>query len=466
MGLRIQHNIVAMNAQRQLSISDANMSKSLERLSSGYRINRAADDAAGLAISQSMRADIASYQVASRNASEASSLLQVAEGATDQISNMLTRLKELATQAASANVGTNYDKLEEEKDALVAEIDRIAQSAEYAGTALIDGTFGTYSETWATNGSEKVLEDVNGKTYAFTDTGDNTTPITFSFSSSPAAIDAGAYTLATMGATLASGVSMTKTGGETYVGSVVDDTITFDTIGLTLTGAATFTTTMIASDSITVADAGFTSMAVSSDTPTDGTWTITDDVANSIKITDGTNEQTIGGVVDGAVQTLDFDQLGITLKLGTDYADDDLKGLEFDVASSGSSTFQIGASNEATSRIEIGLESSRSEDLGIDSIDLTTQSGAREAMSTIDDAISTLSNVRGNIGAYMNRLGYAAANLSTTIENVQASESVIRDVDMASEMSNFTKNQILMQAGTSMLAQANMSPQLVLTLFQ
>jgi len=465
MGLRIQHNIVAMNAQRQLSISDANMSKSLERLSSGYRINRAADDAAGLAISQSMRADIASYQVASRNASEASSLLQVAEGATDQISNMLTRLKELATQAASANVGTNYDKLEEEKDALVAEIDRIAQSAEYAGTALIDGTFGTYSETWATAG-EKTLETTNGKTFAFNDDATSATAtITFAFSDSPVAISAETFTLAADGT--ADGVKMTGgTSGEVYDGTVSGSTLTFETIGLTLVGASAISTTNLDADSIVVADAGFTSMSVSSDTPTDGTWTITDDVANSIKITDGTNEQTIGGVVDGAVQTLDFDQLGITLKLGTDYADDDLKGLEFDVASSGSSTFQIGASNEATSRIEIGLESSRSADLGIDSIDLTTQSGARSAMSTIDDAISTLSNVRGNIGAYMNRLGYAAANLSTTIENVQASESVIRDVDMASEMSNFTKNQILMQAGTSMLAQANMSPQLVLTLFQ
>lgn len=142
MGLRIQNNIEAMNAHRQLGISSVNMSKSLERLSSGFRINKAADDAAGLAISSAFRADIASFKVASRNATEANALLQVAEGAADQIGNMLVRLKELATQAASANAGSNTDKIDDEKTKLLAEIDKIAQSTEYADTALINGTYG------------------------------------------------------------------------------------------------------------------------------------------------------------------------------------------------------------------------------------------------------------------------------------------------------------------------------------
>ncbi len=142
MGLRIQNNIAAMNAHRQLSISDTNLSKNLERLSSGFRINRAADDAAGLSISQQFRADIASFKVASRNTSEATSLLQVTEGAVDQIGNMLTRLKELATQAASANAGSNLDKINAEGNKLIDEIDRIANSTEYAGSKLLNGTFG------------------------------------------------------------------------------------------------------------------------------------------------------------------------------------------------------------------------------------------------------------------------------------------------------------------------------------
>jgi len=140
MGLRIQHNIAAMNAHRQLGISDRAMGKSLERLSSGYRINRAADDAAGLAISQSFRADIASFKVASRNTSEASSLLQVAEGAMDQIGNMLTRLNELATQAASDNVGTDErTKINDEASKLILEIERLVDSTKYGSSTFLNG---------------------------------------------------------------------------------------------------------------------------------------------------------------------------------------------------------------------------------------------------------------------------------------------------------------------------------------
>ncbi|MBW1669614.1 MAG: hypothetical protein JRJ66_16530 [Deltaproteobacteria bacterium] len=142
MGLRIVNNIAAMNTHRQLSVADAGLSKSLERLSSGYRINRAADDAAGLAISQSFRA----FKVAQRNTSEASSMLQVAEGAMEQIGNMLTRLKELATQAASANVGSSErTKIDSEADKLLDEIDRIANGTKYGSDVLINGSFGDRS---------------------------------------------------------------------------------------------------------------------------------------------------------------------------------------------------------------------------------------------------------------------------------------------------------------------------------
>ena len=147
MGLRIQNNIAAMNTHRLLSMSDSNLSRSLERLSSGYRINKAADDAAGLAIANEFRADIQSFKVATRNASEASSLLQVAEGALDQIQGMLVRLKELATQAASANAGSNLSKIDAEADQIMLEIERIADSTEYADVALINGSYGvTYED--------------------------------------------------------------------------------------------------------------------------------------------------------------------------------------------------------------------------------------------------------------------------------------------------------------------------------
>ena len=133
MGLRIANNIAALNTHRWLTVSDAGLSKSLERLSSGYRINRASDDAAGLAVSQRFRAEIASLKVASRNTSEATAALQVAEGATDQIANILTRLKELATQASSGNSGTDRDKLDDEAQKLMSELNDIATSTKYAG---------------------------------------------------------------------------------------------------------------------------------------------------------------------------------------------------------------------------------------------------------------------------------------------------------------------------------------------
>jgi flagellin len=274
MGLRIQNNIAALNAHRNLTISDSALSKSLERLSSGYRINRAADDAAGLAISQGMRADIASYNVASRNVSEANAMVQVAEGAYDQIGNMLVRLKELATQAASANAAGNLDKIDAEADALLAEIDRISDATEYAGASLLDGTLATQ-------------------------------------------------------------------------------------------------------------------------------------------------------------------------------------------------TFQVGSTANTFSQIDVSFAevSTAATSLNIIGIDLSAAGTAQTALTSIDTAIDTLNGSRGDLGAIQNRLTYASANLSTTVENVQAAESVIRDVDMAAEMISFTKNQILLQAGTAMLAQANMAPQVVLSLF-
>lgn len=273
MGFKIQNNIAALNAQRSLSISESNLSKSLEKLSSGYRINSAKDDAAGLAISLNFQSDIASIKVAQRNIAEANALLQVAEGAMSSIGDILVRLKELATQAASQNVGTDIDKLSAEYDTLVQEIDRIANSTKYAGVALTDGTF-----------SNKA--------------------------------------------------------------------------------------------------------------------------------------------------------------------------------------FQIGYEKDTNSQLTISIDSVESSTLGIATGDISTGSKAYNALATIDSAISTLAASRSEIGAYQNRLANAASNLAITLENFTAAESTIRDVDMAAEMTNFTKNQILVQAGMSMLAQANMVPQLVLSLFR
>jgi flagellin len=378
MGLRIQNNIEAMNAHRQLTISSSSMSKSLERLSSGYRINKAADDAAGLSISQSFRADIASFKVASRNASEAGALLQVGEGAADQIGNMLVRLKELATQAASANAGSNLDKINDEKSKLLTEIDKIAQSTEYAGVALINGTYG-------------VAVSTSG--------GDVTTAQGFD-------------TLTGMKA------------GYSYVLNVID------------------TNGSKADIRIDVYNAAGTAV---------GNQTVFDTTIPAA----------------GSTATVSFGGLGVDLKINSGISENMAGNASSTVHAkdSGNATFQVGAEDNTNNKISISLGDLTQTGLGISSLDLSTAAGAQTGLTTINTAIDSLNTVRGGIGAYMNQISYHSANLATTIENVQAAESVIRDVDMASEMTTFTKNQILMQAGTAMLAQANMAPQQILSLF-
>jgi flagellin len=358
-----------MNAHRQLTIADGGMSKSLQRLSSGFRINNAADDAAGLSISSNMRAEMASLKVASRNTSQASSMLQVAEGAMDQINNMLTRLKELATQAASANItSSDRTKINSEASKLTTEIDRIADATKYNGTALINGNFGA---------------------------------------------------VASMGAEASAGIA---SSGSVDVANVVDDTVNY-----------------------TLADAAGT----------------------TVSLTNGTITQTLTGIGTGA-QTLNFSALGVKITLDSGYSTSAaLAGITFDIGSS-TQNIQVGKENDGINRIAIDIgdmQTSALNDGSALSIDLTTADKANSALTDLDTAISYVAGKRGDVGAYMNQLTYAAANLATSLENVAAAESVIRDVDMAAEMTTFTKNQILLQAGTAMLAQANMAPQQVLALF-
>lgn len=274
MALRINTNVAAINAHRQLLGTEAKLNGSMEKLSSGYRINRASDDAAGLAIANRLRAGVRSLTVASRNVTEGKSLLAVAEGSANQIESILERMKELATQAASANAGDDVDKLQAEFSTLIEEIDRIANDTNYQGDLLLDGSF--------------------------------------------------------------------------------------------------------------------------------------------------------------------------------------------------AGTFQVGAADSSTrsgsSQLNISItQGLSSADLGVNAENISTD--ADGAIAAIDAAIDDVGTALGAIGAGMNRLDYTYSNLQVQIENFSASESVIRDVDMASEMVTFTKSQILLQAGTAMLAQANMSSQGVLSLF-
>jgi flagellin len=482
MAMRIINNIPAMTTQRWLNVAGTGLNKSIERLSSGYRINRAADDAAGLAISESFRADIASFKVASRNTSEASSLLQVAEGAMDQVGNMLIRLKELATQAASANVGSSERaKLDAEADALLTEIDRIANVTKYGSSALLDGSFGA-SKAGAmavgTSGDDGVIGSTyNAYNFTLSGSGANQGTVTVLGSG----VAEGTWYLAIL-----TGGKLAIANGNSGVPSVLeattgawstDTTITFANLGITFTFTAAMTAGSVhtltganiwsdAGSTLLFKRTGLSSLNVeSADT---GTYTFAvNTTANKITLGDGTITQTVDYVA-GSTHT--FSELGISFVLSgatEGYDDNDLEDMTITVSSTGAagSTFQIGAENNSDNRIAISIGSVQASTLGINTLDLSTAANAQGALDLVDSAVSTLAGSRGDIGAYMNRLTYAAANLTSTIENVQAAESVIRDVDMAAEMSSFTKYQILLQAGTAMLAQANMAPQQVLALF-
>jgi flagellin len=380
MGLRINTNIAALNAHRNLEITDTRLSKNMERLSSGLRINRAADDAAGLAIAQKLNAQVRSFTVASRNASQAMSMLQVAEGGADQIHSMLLRLKELATQAASYNNQANLSDINEEASKLKEEIHRIAQSTKYLNTNLLTG-FGAQVKT----------------------------------------VD-----------------STTQQVANTYdwdAGQAAAGTYTFSYNATT----------------------------------------------NVLTLTRGSDNASEGVVLHTGTKEVNFSTLGISFKI-TDYArqgDTQLDALgtalanvgTFDVtAATVDAAFQIADKNDEWSKLSFSLASVDTNAIGsgngsnIENVDLSTQTGAQAALTIIDDAIADVNNFRAAIGALANRLEYTYQNLQVSIENLSASESVIRDADMAYEMVYFTRNQILLQSGTAMLAQANMAPQNVLSL--
>ena len=372
MALRINTNVAALNAHRQLLGTEQKLGLNMERLSSGYRINRASDDAAGLSVANRLRTNIRSLTVASRNVTEAKAMVAIAEGAANQVEGILERMKELATQAASDNAAQDRDKINAEFQSLRDEITRIVGDTEYQGTKLIDGTFGN-----ALDVDTSSADGVEG----------------------------------------------------------------LDASGIRLSGA------------------------------TAGTFTITQ-AGTSISIAGPEGiSQAVTAAATG-VQSLNFSALGITLNLNGSFdATNNTLNNRTIVVTGGTGTYQVGSSNEATEdEISVSLGNLKVDSLGsgagsmISDVSLETREDASAALTIIDDAIDAVGTVLGDIGAVVNRFDYTYSNLQITIENFSASESIIRDADMAAEMVNFTKNQILLQAGTAMLAQANMSSQGVLSL--
>lgn len=496
--MRIQHNIAALNSHRQLGTNNNAVSKNLEKLSSGYRINRAGDDAAGLAISEKMRSQIKGLETATKNANDGISLVQTAEGALTEVHSMLNRMTELATQSANGTYDNDVDRanLQKEVDSLKSEIDRISEGTNFNGINLLDGSLATKA------GSDAISTTIDGTTTEVTASaatsfsqdititaGTDGTEQTLSFAyadkdgkaqNAEIKFTAGADATATADNAMK---ELQKVFGSDYTISNASGTLTIAANNVGADKTQIFTAEQ--------SDNGGTAVASTVGAATAGTagvFTVdasgmTAGKENSFEI-DGQKFEilTRGQESSSDAKAIYIDQSSGTLNAdSTKQIADQLKEYGVEVTASGTDleftqndgsnatgglSLQIGDTAQGFNKLNVAVSSMSAQSLGIEGIDISSQEGASEAIDKIKAAINSVSSTRGDLGAVQNRLEHTINNLSVTTENMTAAESRIRDVDMAAEMMNFTKNNILTQASQSMLAQANQLPQGVLQLLQ
>lgn len=447
----INHNITALNTHRQLSTNTAATSKSIEKLSSGLRINRAGDDAAGLAISEKMRGQIRGLEMGSKNAQDGISLIQTAEGALNETHSILQRMRELAVQASNdTNTGTDRGEIQKEINQLTAEVDRIGNATEFNTKKLLNGGASVTGTVTGANAASLSIVAGTGDTGVGA-LGSNITAATI------ATADTIATTVVTFAAGAAIGSASTMlvngvsfTFGATDTGQAVLDKINDANIGVTASLSGTSALTLTAS-----------TVGSKSDMTVSGTGAF----AMAAKV-EGVNATITGGganyTADGNVITLtNTAQEGLQLKVNSAFTG----GVAtVGVTANGGLNFQIGA-NEGQN-MYVSVSDMRATALGINQIDVSSSTTSNAGISTINAAIETVSGERSKLGSYQNRLEHTINNLNTSSENLTAAESRVRDVDMAKEMMNQTKNSILAQAAQAMLAQANQQPQGVLQLLR
>ena len=387
----INHNMNALNAHRNMNVNNDNAGKSMEKLSSGLRINRAGDDAAGLAISEKMRGQIRGLEQSSRNAADGISMIQTAEGALNETTNILQRMRELAVQAGNdTNTTSDREEIQKEIDALTEEIDRIANNTEFNTQKLLNG-----------NKSGKGGVELAAKVEA----------------------EEGEFTI---------------TVGKAFQQT---DKITIDGLEINLTDGT-----------------NETKVEAEIKAALKNKYTVDYNAnANTIKLTQVTGEdkKSIKASYDGAALNTVADKAGVTAVDA--------------VISEGKVNLQVGANAKQNMSIEIG-------DMRAEALEITNNAGkglsiesaddANAAVSKFDAALNKVSSQRANLGAIQNRLEYTISNLDNTAENLTSAESTLRDVDMASEMMEYSKNNILNQAAQAMISQANQQPQNVLQLLR
>ena len=448
--MRVQHNITAMNAYRNYNNNSSTINKNIEKLSSGYKINRAGDNAAGLAISEKMRAQITGLEGAQKNAKDGISLVQTAEGALTEVHSMLNRMYELAEQSANGTYGDEVDRaqLQKEVDSIKTEINRIADSANFNGITLLNG------DRSASGSGAAIAAEL-------ADTGD-----------------------------IKSGVSLTdfKTA----------DASADDTAGTAITDeqiAAAIKELSKSSIDLAAADDGsgnvdWDASVTISNNADDPQWTLAASYDSTNKTVTITATNATDSSISGDIGTFTLEQ-----DANTTLADQDIATFNLSASSSGPMTLQVGDTSDSFNQMSVSMDSIKTTSLGaydvqtndeglqykvlkadasgdgeapttIDDIDIGTQTGAQKALDVVKAAINYVSDTRGGLGAIQNRLEHTINNLSVMQENMQDAESTIRDTDVADEMMKYTKNSILVQSAQAMLAQANQQPQGVLQLLQ
>ena len=519
MSMVVQHNMQAANANRMLGITSGAQAKSTEKLSSGYKINRAADDAAGLTISEKMRKQIRGLDKASSNAQDGVSSVQTAEGALTEVHSMLQRMNELAVQAANGTNSKDTDRkaIQDEIDQLNTEIDRVAETTKFNEIYLLKGDDGEKTVNMKAHDA--------GLKGTLTDNGDGTATFTMAALNDGDTVSIGGknYTIGSLKADAdklvaapGTGTKKLTIGDKTFVlkagdTKVYDETGTNQVFVKTADGttAATGATAFSTGAELT------TTSKYKDDTNTDKDNTavtianLKDYIKGGVKVSDGTTTLTVlndakdatGAVGNDGVD--DNDNSLITKKKAYELAAKELLAANQigdtegsakvgvgDVGTAvnltnGTGTFQIqtgsakvantlsfslhvGADADMTNKITVDIDTMNSANLGIKGLNVTDKNGsaATYAIDAISDAISKVSSQRSALGAVQNRLEHTIDNLDNISENTSSAESRIRDTDMAKEMVNYSKNNILAQAGQSMLAQANQSNQGVLSLLQ
>jgi flagellin-like hook-associated protein FlgL len=397
MGLSVNNNIAAMNSYRNLSITDGQMSKSLEKLSSGFRINRAADDAAGLAISEGLRSQIGGLKVAVRNTQDGVSVVQTAEGALTETHKILQRMRDLTVQASNGG-GLNDDakkNIQSEITQLKNELTRIQDTTTFNGTKLLDGNYDGKFQVGANVG-----EAINVK-------------VSTAMGANGLKVD---------------GVDITKTTAGNVSGITPTDPVS-------ATGAA----------------------------GTAASATITSSTAD---LSLAENFAKLDGSISYNGKTLDLSSIVYKADASVSDRQDSVEAALKNVFGDAVTADWTTSASGVVFKGEQPPQNTSATDLKKYELKFTQATGADDALKKIDAAIKTVSNTRADLGAIQNRFEHTINNLNVAVENLTASESRIRDTDMAQEMTNFTRSQILTQAGTAMLAQANQVPQGVLSLLR